>query len=226
MNRKIGLLIATLLAALGASACGTFSSGTTSYPAPTSYTVSYMGTCYAGYMYDANEVATYGASIPATCVRMAFPPAPPLMGTPQWFLWDQIFLPYNNYWHSGYYYDQVLQPMSVHYHVTIVQKTAFMSNSATFDQRYSKQIQADAGKAKWSNGKTGPYTFPTSNTNAANKPLTNTQQQQANNSNSTSRNLGTDNSSSARTNNRGPLTNTAPKAPSAPKPAAPRSGRH
>jgi hypothetical protein len=121
-------------------------------------------------MYDTHEVDMLGA--PATCVRMLYPSYPPAAGTLQAALWTYL-LTYDSYYHSGLFYDQVLSPMQPRYHVTIVNKTSFINTSSSFDRTYATQIKANSARAKYSNGKTGAYSFPTSNARAKAKPLTN-----------------------------------------------------
>lgn len=207
MNRlKLAVLalVAALAAATGASGC----SSPASYPAPASYTVSFMGTCYVGVIYSGDEAAMFPGVAP-TCIRQVFPANQPVMGGIEWALWTQL-LTYDSWYHSGLYYDNILYPMSTRYHVTIVGRTSFTSVSHDFDTRNASVIKTTSAKAKWSNGKTGAYKFPTSNTKAKNKPITNY-----------GSGAGTDNSNTAKS---GGKTGTAPKAPAVKpaKPAAPR----
>jgi hypothetical protein len=146
-------------------------------------------------MYDPHEADYLGA--PSGCIRTLYPSYPPVLVTsPSYALWSYL-LTYDSFYHSGFYYDQYLTPMSSRYHVTIINKTSYTNYASSFDRTYGSQIKNQSAKAQWSGGKKGNYNFPSSNQNAKNKPLTNV------GSNTGSSNYGTSNSK----DRSGPLTN-------------------
>ncbi len=170
LRTKLALaaIAAALIAAATLAGCG---SRYQDYPAPTTWTVTYHGSCYAGYMYDPHELDYLG--VPDTCYRMVYPSYPPALAASANFeLWTYL-LTYDTFLHSGYYYDQYLTPMSSRYQVTIISKTSYLNYTSSFDRTYATQIKNQSAKATWTGGKTGNYTFPSSNSNARNKPLTN-----------------------------------------------------
>lgn len=172
MNRiKSALLgIAVAIALLGGVvACGT--SNNQAPPMPASFVVNYAGTCYVGYEYTPDELLYTGAFIPPNCIRMAYPAYPPTTGLVSFgymiLLWNH-YLSYDTYYHSSYYYDHVI--IRTHYSIS---RASFVSYSHDFDSRNASSIKTYSAKAKWSNGKTGAYKFPTSNSKVNSGPITN-----------------------------------------------------
>jgi hypothetical protein len=163
----VALALALIAASLNLGACDSYQD----YPAPATYTVTYQGQCYAGYMYDPHEADYLG--VPGTCQRLIYPSYPPVVTTSANYLLWSYLLEYDGFYHSGFYYDQYLTPMSSRYHVTIINKTSYTNYTSSFDRTYSSQIKTNSAKATWSGGKRGSYSFPSSNQNARNKPITN-----------------------------------------------------
>ena len=144
--RRIRLALAALLLALGLGGVAACSSATT-YPTPATWTVSYAGADYCGYIYDPHEVDMYGT--PLTCRRAMFPSpvAVVVPGTLQWALLGYLE-EYDGFYHSGYWYDQYYAPLGARYHVTVIQRTTFLSNAHTFESKYATQIRNQSAKAK------------------------------------------------------------------------------
>jgi hypothetical protein len=167
--RRLRLAFGALLLAAGLAAAGC--SSTVAYPTPATWTVAYGGADYCGYVFDPHEVDMYG---PLSCRRVMFPSAVAVVapGTLAWALLGYLET-YDGFYHSGYWYDQYYAPIGARYHVTVVSRTVFTSNAHTFESKYGGQIRSRSAKASWRGAKTGNYRFPTSNSNARNKPLTN-----------------------------------------------------
>lgn len=213
--------VIALAAGIGiGTACS--SRSTVTYPAPASFTVYDDATCYVGYQYDPAEVRMY-PGIPAGCTAVAFPSISyvPPTGTLAFALATHMAR-YDSFYHSGYWYDQYYAPLAPRYGVHLsVTKNVFIDNSRTFEKTYASQIRTESQRATYvdAKGKTiknsSSYSFPSSNSKAANRPLTNTNGKNANaNSNTNSRSSSSSGSSSSNTKTFGgsayskPLSNT------------------
>lgn len=195
MNRTKLRIAALLLAVVGAVATLTGCSASTrtvAYPTPSVWTVSYLGDLYCPYEYSPYEVDMYGYTGP--CTRVPFPSitAAPAAGTLNAAL-AVYWTTYSSFFEGGgYWYDQYYAPIGPRYHVTVIARTSYLNNASTFQHTYAGQVKTNSAKAKYSNGKTGNYTFPTSNAKAKNKPITNVGTTGKNSK--TTSNVGTDNS--------------------------------
>jgi hypothetical protein len=171
--KRFSLALTALLLTLGLAGAATACSSTVAYPTPATWTVNYAGADYCGYIYDPHEVDMYGG--PLTCRRAMFPSpvAVVVPGTLQWALLGYLE-EYDGFFHSGYWYDQYYAPLGARYQVTVISKTVFTSNARTFEIKYGRDIRTRSAKANWRGAKTGTYQFPTSNSRARSKPLTNT----------------------------------------------------
>jgi hypothetical protein len=166
----VGLFLAGAVATV-VGACG-LNSGGAVYPMPQTMYVSYQGQNYCGYVYDQHEIDMYGMAL--TCQRVMFPGpnVAVVPGTLDWYLLSYLET-YDGFYHSGFWYDQYYAPIGPRFHVSVYQKTTYLSYTHTFDTKYSRDIGTKERTAKWSNGKAGNYTFPSNNSKARNKPLTN-----------------------------------------------------
>lgn len=174
IRSTIATLVATGLMAtgvtLGVAGCG--QPAPVDYPAPTTWTVVYQNQSYCGYQYDAHEVDMYGNLV---CTRVRYPSYTDavIAGTLAAAMLAYLQT-YDGFYHSGMWYDRFYAPLGPRYHVTVIQKNTFISNSTSFDNRYASQIKTNSAKANWTGGKTGNYKFPSSNAKGKTGPLTNT----------------------------------------------------
>ncbi len=162
-KRFAALIIAGTLAIAGLAGCDTSSNNP---PAPTSFIVNYGGTAYCGYVYSPYEIDMYRSAnyfIP-TCTPIQFPSISivPPAGTLAAAL-AGYWTTYSPFWGSGYWYDTYYSPIGSRYHVSVISRTTFNSNVTIFTHTYSSQIKTNTAKAKWTGGKTGNYSFPSSN---------------------------------------------------------------
>ncbi len=174
MRRRALTILTTLALILGlagtATGCAT---QPVTYPTPTVWTVTYQGAQYCGYEYSPYEIDMYG--VPQTCRRVLFPNTAVHVAAGTLAAALLIYLEtYDGFYHSGYWYDQYYAPIGPRYHVTVIQRTTFVTASRTFEEHYASDIKTRSAKATWKGAKTGQYKFPTSNAGAKKtKPLTN-----------------------------------------------------
>lgn len=134
------LLLAALTATaitVPAAACGSHPAQAAVYE-PAAWGPTYAGQVYCGYEYTPLECVGHPG------VPMQFPTAQPVAGTLAGALWTHL-LTYPSYYHSPYYYDHYLAPR----HVTVVNRTTFISAGKTFDSRYKTAEAKYDAKAKY-----------------------------------------------------------------------------
>lgn len=183
MKKFLAGLVLAIAVSTSTVAC---SSGPVVYPMPNTMAVNYLGTNYCGYRYDPAELNMYGAAVPNGiydpitnpygCHPYLFPPNPGVANSIGAAMFNHLET-YDSFYNSGYWYDQYYAPIGSRYHVTLISRVSYINLSNDFNHTYATQIKQKEANAVW-HGKSGTikgnYNFPTSNSRAANKPVTNT----------------------------------------------------
>jgi hypothetical protein len=146
LTRRLGLALATLIAAAGAvTLTGCSGDGPVVYE-PTAWGPTYSGTVYCGYVYSPLECAGH----PGT--PMVMPTVHPADDALALALWVHL-LTYPSFYHGDYYYDRYIVGAG---HTTIINKTTYVNQGRDFDRQWSsEETKYDNGaKYKGPGGKT------------------------------------------------------------------------